>query len=40
MLPILGGGYLLSAGAIPENPKLENLRAMMDATREYGMYRK
>jgi len=35
-----GGGYLLSAGAIPENPKLENLRAMMEAIREYGVYRK
>jgi hypothetical protein len=35
-----GGGYVLSAGAIPENPKMENLRAMMDAIREYGVYRK
>jgi hypothetical protein len=35
-----GGGYLLSAGAIPENPKMENLRAMMAAIREYGVYRK
>jgi hypothetical protein len=35
-----GGGYLLCAGAIPENPKLDNLRAMMAAVREYGVYRK
>jgi hypothetical protein len=35
-----GGGYMLSAGATPENPKLENLRAMMEAIREYGVYRK
>jgi hypothetical protein len=35
-----GGGYLLSAGATPEHPKLDNLRAMMAAIREYGVYRK
>lgn len=35
-----GGGYLLSAGATPEFPKLENLRAIMEAVREYGVYRK
>ncbi len=33
-----GGAYLLCAGAIPENPKLDNLRAMMAAVREYGVY--
>jgi hypothetical protein len=33
------GGYILAAGAIAENPKLENLRAMMEAVREYGVYR-
>ena len=35
-----GGGYILSAGAIAENPKLENLRAMVQAVNEYGFYRK
>jgi hypothetical protein len=35
-----GGGFVLAAGAIPENPKLENIRAMMEAVREYGWYRK
>ncbi len=35
-----GGGYILSAGAIADNPKLGNLRAMMEAIREYGVYRK
>jgi hypothetical protein len=35
-----GGGYILSAGAVSDNPKLENIRAMMAAVREYGYYRK
>jgi uroporphyrinogen-III decarboxylase len=35
-----GGGYILSAGAIPDNPKLENVRAMVDAVKEYGVYKK
>jgi hypothetical protein len=35
-----GGGFILAAGAIPDNPKLENLQAMMAAVREYGWYRK
>jgi hypothetical protein len=35
-----GGGYLLTAGAVPEHPKLENLRAMVAAVNEYGYYRK
>ncbi len=35
-----GGGYFLAAGCTAENPKLENLRAMMEAVREYGVYRK
>jgi len=34
-----GGGYILAAGATAENPKLENLRAVMAAVREYGVYR-
>ena len=35
-----GGGYILSAGAIADNPKLENLRAMVEAVKEYGVYRR
>jgi uroporphyrinogen-III decarboxylase len=35
-----GGGYILGAGCIADDPKLENLRAMMEAVREYGVYRK
>jgi uroporphyrinogen-III decarboxylase len=35
-----GGGYVLGAGCIADNPKLDNLRAMMEAVREYGVYRK
>jgi uroporphyrinogen-III decarboxylase len=35
-----GGGYILSAGAVPDKPKLECVQAMMAAVREYGVYRK
>jgi len=35
-----GGGFILSAGAVADNPKLENLRAMLAAVKEYGFYRK
>jgi hypothetical protein len=35
-----GGGYILAAGCIAENPKLDNLRAMVQAVNEYGYYRK
>ncbi len=35
-----GGGFVLSAGSIADNPKLENLQAMMAAVREYGWYKK
>ena len=35
-----GGGYILSAGANAENPKLENLQAMLAAAKEYGVYKK
>ncbi len=35
-----GGGFILAAGSIADNPKLENLQAMMAAVREYGYYRK
>jgi hypothetical protein len=35
-----GGGFILSAGSVSDNPKLENLQAMMAAVREYGYYKK
>jgi hypothetical protein len=35
-----GGGYYLGAGCIPDDPKLENIQAMMAAVKEYGVYRK
>jgi uroporphyrinogen-III decarboxylase len=35
-----GGGYTLAPGANPDNPKLENLIAMVEAVNEYGYYRK
>jgi uroporphyrinogen-III decarboxylase len=35
-----GGGYILTAGASAENPKLDNLRAMLEAAKEYGTYKK
>jgi hypothetical protein len=35
-----GGGYILSGGAQADTSKLENLRAMLEAAREYGVYRK
>jgi hypothetical protein len=34
-----GGGYILSAGCVADNPKMENLQAMVAATKEYGRYR-
>lgn len=33
-----GGGYVLGPGAVPEFPKLENVKAMVEAAFEYGMY--
>ena len=35
-----GGGYILAAGSVSENPKLENLQAMVQAANEYGFYKK
>ncbi len=35
-----GGGFILASGSVAENPKLENLQAMMAAVREYGVYKK
>jgi uroporphyrinogen-III decarboxylase len=33
-----GGGYILGGGASIDNGKMENLRAMMEAAKEYGVY--
>jgi len=35
-----GGGFILAAGSVSDNPRLENIQAMMAAVREYGFYRK
>jgi uroporphyrinogen-III decarboxylase len=35
-----GGGFILSAGSVADNPRLENLQAIMAAVREYGNYKK
>jgi len=35
-----GGGYILCAGASTDEIKLENLKAMVEAARQYGVYRK
>ena len=35
-----GGGYILSSGCVGFSPKLENLTAMMEAVREYGVYKR
>jgi len=35
-----GGGYILATGASMDNPKVDNLKAMVAAAREYGVYRK
>jgi uroporphyrinogen-III decarboxylase len=35
-----GGGYILAAGCVAEDPKLDNLRAMIEAVNEYGVYKK
>jgi uroporphyrinogen-III decarboxylase len=34
-----GGGYIMMSGAVIENVPPENVRAMIDATKEYGVYR-
>jgi hypothetical protein len=34
-----GGGYILSAGAVVSQVPPENLRAMMEAAKEYGVYK-
>ncbi|MBN1367137.1 MAG: hypothetical protein JW967_04355 [Dehalococcoidales bacterium] len=35
-----GGGYILSPGAQADEAKMENIIAMVDAVREYGVYKK
>jgi uroporphyrinogen-III decarboxylase len=35
-----GGGYILTAAASMDHGKIENLHAMMDAAKEYGVYKK
>jgi uroporphyrinogen-III decarboxylase len=35
-----GGGYILAGGAQVDNGKPENVRAMLDAAKEYGVYKK
>ena len=32
------GGYIMSAGAVLHEVRTENLQAMFDITREYGLY--
>jgi len=34
-----GGGYILGGGASVDNGKFENFKAMMDAAREFGVYK-
>jgi uroporphyrinogen-III decarboxylase len=34
-----GGGYILASGAQPDNAPPDNLRAMMEAAKEYGVYK-
>jgi hypothetical protein len=34
-----GGGYIMMNGAVIENIKPENVKAMIDATKEYGVYK-
>ena len=35
-----GGGYILAAGASVDKGNIENIRAMMEAAYEYGVYKK
>jgi uroporphyrinogen-III decarboxylase len=35
-----GGGYILACGAAIDNGKVENVRAMIDSAKEYGVYKK
>ena len=33
-----GGGYILSPGATADDSKVENLQAMLEAAKKYGLY--
>jgi len=35
-----GGGYILGGGAVVDDGKFENFKAMMDTAKEYGVYKK
>jgi hypothetical protein len=35
-----GGGYIMAPGATADDSKVENLEAMLEAARDYGVYRK
>jgi uroporphyrinogen-III decarboxylase len=35
-----GGGYIMAPGAAADDTKVENLKAMFEAAKEYGVYRK
>jgi len=35
-----GGGYIMAPGATADESKVENLKAMLEAAKEYGVYRK
>jgi hypothetical protein len=35
-----GGGYILNTGAFVDSPKLDNLCAMVEAVKEYGVYKR
>jgi len=34
-----GGGYIMASGAVIDEAKPENIKAMIDATKEYGVYK-
>jgi uroporphyrinogen-III decarboxylase len=35
-----GGGYIMAPGATADESRVENLKAMLDTAKEYGVYRK
>jgi len=34
-----GGGYIMMSGAVIEDVNPQNVKAMIDATKEYGIYK-
>ena len=34
-----GGGYIMDAGVGLDDARIENIRAMIDFTKEYGIYK-